>query len=89
MDAELGGGIVKKRVARHGEGKRGGFRTIVAYRAGARAFFIHGFAKNAKANVGAKELTALKLLAKTYFALDDDALGQAVRSGALIEIGEV
>jgi len=44
--ADLGGGVVKQRIARPGQGKSGGFRTLIVFRAGARAFFVHGFAKN-------------------------------------------
>jgi hypothetical protein len=29
-EADLGGGLLKKRISRHGQGKSGGFRTIVA-----------------------------------------------------------
>ena len=30
IDADLGGGLIKQRVARLGEGKSGGYRTIIA-----------------------------------------------------------
>jgi len=46
MDADLGGGLIKQRVARKGQGRSGGYRTILAYRARDRAFFILGFAKS-------------------------------------------
>ena len=51
VDADLGGGVIKQRIARPGGGKSGGFRTIVLFRAGARAFFVHGFAKNDQASI--------------------------------------
>ena len=44
--ADLGGGVIKQRIARLGQGKSGGFRTLIVFRTGARAFFVHGFAKN-------------------------------------------
>ena len=56
IDANLGGHVVKKRVAVGGRGKSGGFRTLLAYKSGDRAFFMYGFAKNARANVSADEL---------------------------------
>jgi len=34
--ADLGGGIIKQRIARRGSGKSGGFRTIILFRAGER-----------------------------------------------------
>lgn len=55
IDANLGGHVVKKRVAVGGRGKSGGFRTLLAYKSGDRAFFMYGFAKNVRANVSADE----------------------------------
>jgi hypothetical protein len=46
IDADLGGHVVKKRVALHGQGKRGGARTIVATKLAGRWFFLYGFRKN-------------------------------------------
>lgn len=86
VDANLGGGLMKKRVALDGRGKRGGARTILAFRSGKRAFFIHGFAKNKKSTLTAKETKALKQLAKTYFSLSDAELDKVVKQKKLIEI---
>ena len=63
IDARLGGQVVKKRVGLRGRGKRGGARTLVAFRQDDKAFFIYGFAKSERANVSGDELKALKLLA--------------------------
>ena len=62
FEGDLGGSVVKKRVARTGGGKRAGLRVIVAYRSGAssRVFFLHGYAKNAKADITAREKLALQ-----------------------------
>ncbi len=54
-DANLGGGLYKKRVAIQGKGKRGGFRTIVAFKREKATFFIYGFAKNIRENIAEKE----------------------------------
>lgn len=59
IDAELGGDVVKKRVALPGRGKRGGARTLVATRKGSRWFFVYGFEKNERANITSTELEAL------------------------------
>jgi hypothetical protein len=64
VDVNLGGGVIKKRVPIEGKGKSSGKRTLLAYKSADKAFFIYGFAKNARANVTAEELKALKLLAK-------------------------
>ena len=67
--ADLGGGVIKQRIARPGQGKSGGFRTLIVFRAGAQAIFVHGFAKNEKDNIGREELPALKRLAAEMLAL--------------------
>ena len=66
VDANLGGGLFKKRVALEGRGKRGGARAILAFKVGERAVFIYGFAKNKKLSLTTKETKALKQLAKTW-----------------------
>jgi hypothetical protein len=86
IDARLGGQVVKKRVALRGRGKRGGARTLVAFRQDDKAFFIYGFAKNERANVSDGELKALKLLAKALLNYPLATLRKAVDAGELIEI---
>ena len=83
---ELGGDVIKQRIARPGQGKSGGFRTPIVFRAGASAFFVHGFAKNEKENIGKDELVALKKLASELLAYDDKAIADAVASGTLTEV---
>lgn len=85
-DADLGGGVFKQRVARPGGGKSGGFRTIILFKVGRHSFFAHGFAKNEKANVNAKELKALKQLATIYLSLSRDEVEAAAAVGELIEV---
>jgi hypothetical protein len=86
IDADLGGHVVKKRVAVVGRGKRGGVRTLLAYKSGDKAFFMYGFAKNARANVSTDELKALKHLAKELMNYSDKTLTKAIQHGALIEV---
>tara|TARA_B100000745_G_scaffold273603_1_gene202081 strand:+ start:385 stop:759 length:375 start_codon:yes stop_codon:yes gene_type:complete len=86
IDADLGGHVVKKRVAVGGRGKSGGVRTLLAYKVGDKAFFVYGFAKNARANISADELKALKHLAKELLGYSDKALTEAIKHGALIEV---
>ena len=61
--ADLGGSVIKQRVARPGQGKSGAFRTLIVFRADVRAFFVYGFAKSEQDNIGKDELAALKVLA--------------------------
>jgi hypothetical protein len=84
--ADLGGGVIKQRISRPGQGKSGGFRTLIVFRAGIRAVFVHGFAKNERDNIEKDELAALKKLAAELLAYDDPMIGQLVGSGALVEV---
>jgi hypothetical protein len=84
--ADLGGGVIKQRVARPGQGKSGGFRAVIVFRKGARAIFVHGFAKNKEDNIARDELAALKKLAAELLAYDEGTIAQAVASGVLVEV---
>jgi len=86
IDANLGGHVYKKRVGLAGRGKRGGVRTLLAFRVGERAYFVYGFAKNERANVSDKALQALKRLAAELLGYDDRALAQALEAGELYEV---
>jgi hypothetical protein len=86
IDARLGGGVIKQRVARPGKGKSGGFRAIILYKAHAVAFFVHGFAKKDQDNIEDDELAALKLLASEMLSYDDRAIAKAIESGTLTEV---
>jgi hypothetical protein len=84
--ADLGGGVIKQRVARKGAGKSGGFRMLILFRAGKRAIFVHGFAKNEVNNIGRDDLTALKKLASSMLAYRDDELDMTLSAGTLTEV---
>ncbi len=85
-DADSGRGLVKKRVARAGRGKRGGYRTIIVYRAGDRAIFLYGFSKSAKVNLSALELEALQKVAQIYPGLTVPDIAKALKEGELEEV---
>lgn len=86
IDADLGGGVVKKRVASPGRGKSGGSRVLVATNKGDRWFFVFGFEKNQQGNISAKEVKALQLLAADLLSLSSDQLDVQVSNKALQEI---
>ena len=86
IDAELGGGVVKKRVALPGRGKSGGSRVLVATNKNDRWFFVFGFAKNQQSNISTKELEAVQLLAADLLRLSSDQLEVQVSNKTLQEI---
>lgn len=86
VDADLGGGVYKQRVARPGQGKSSGFRTLLTHRTSEHVFFVFGFAKNARENVTAQELKALKAQARSLGELSTIQIGDALQCGALIEV---
>lgn len=86
IDADLGGGLIKQRVAREGGGKSGGFRTLVFFRQEDRAVFAFGFAKTDKANLSAVELRVYKQAAKIVLELTQAQLDSEVRAGRLFEV---
>ncbi|CAN5483093.1 hypothetical protein BH11ARM2_BH11ARM2_07620 [soil metagenome] len=86
VDADLGGGVFKLRVARRNEGRSGGFRTIVACMVGRRAFFVFGYAKNDADTITARALAGFRNYAETLQGLDEAALNEALVRGEIMEI---
>lgn len=86
IDADLGGGVIKQRIARAGEGKSGGFRTIVFFRLKGRVVFVHGFEKKDLGNIKANELEAFRELADIVLGYSDTEIAKRVADGALIEV---
>ncbi|EPD37513.1 type II toxin-antitoxin system RelE/ParE family toxin [Delftia acidovorans] len=81
IDADLGGFLYKKRVARPGAGKSGGYRTLLSARIGNRYIFLHGFTKNDKTNITQEEQRALRFAGKLFLDLSTQALSAALQSG--------
>ncbi len=86
VDADLGGGVIKQRIARPGEGKSKGFRSIVLFRKGKLAFFVYGFAKSTLGNIREDEEEQFKRMAKYILALTDDQLRQLMDAGQFEEV---
>jgi len=86
IDADLGGGLFKQRVARRGQGKSGGYRTILAYRQGNLAIFLFGFAKNERDNIDDSDLADWRNVGRVWLRLDDADLSGAEATGKLIEV---
>jgi len=86
VDADLGGGIIKQRVARPGRGRSGGYRMLLAYRAGDRAVFLYGFAKSERENISQDELLTLREIGAAWLAADTKRIAKALEEGALQEV---
>ncbi|PPD30513.1 MAG: addiction module toxin RelE [Hyphomicrobium sp.] len=86
VDADLGAGLIKQRVGRPGQGRRGGFRTLLAYRAGSRVVFLLGFAKSERDNIGDDELTLLRARAAAFLELSDTAIKARIAPDDMTEV---
>jgi hypothetical protein len=86
IDADLGGGLIKQRVARPGRGRSSGYRMIVAYRVKHRAIFLLGFAKNERENIEDNELLSLREIAERWLAADGTRIQKEIGLGNLQEI---
>lgn len=88
IDADLGGGLIKQRVARPGKGKSGGYRTIVAYRSKHRAIFLYGFAKSERENIRPDELISFRRAGDYWLSVDAATISKGREDGAIQEIDD-
>lgn len=86
IDADLGGGVIKQRIARPGHGRSKGYRTIVLFRRGAAAFFVYGFAKSRRANIDDEEERQFKEAAKYVLALTEKQLTELLQRGDFVGV---
>jgi hypothetical protein len=86
VDADLGGGLIKQRVARQGQGRSGSYRAIIAYRLGLRAVFIFGLAKNDRENFKEDELEAARAIGRIWLPASDEQIAHGKWDGQLIEV---
>lgn len=86
IDADLGGGVIKQRIARPGESKSKGYRSIVLYRKGDKAFFVYGFPKSDLGNIRDDEQEQFKKAAKSILALSDEQIHLLIENGQFEEV---
>ena len=86
IDADLGGGVIKQRLARPSQGRSGGYRSIIIFQKGERAFFVYGFAKSDRENIDPDEAAAFKKSAKAFFALSDKQIEILIKDKELSEV---
>ena len=85
-EANLGSNLYKKRIASPGKGKRGGYRTLIAFKTNEKAFFLYGFAKNVRDNIDEKEQRVYRKLARDMLAMSAQDIQKLVNDGKLFEV---
>ena len=86
IDADLGGGVIKQRLPRQGQGRSGGFRVIVVYRTSTRTVFVDGFAKSDQDSIDDDDLARFKDLAREFLGHSEKIVQALVEAGAWIEV---
>ena len=86
IDAELGGEVIKQRITRPGQGRSKGYRAIIFFRRGAKAFVVYGFSKSRRANINGDEVEQFKRAAKHVLALTEKQLAELVKNGDFVEV---
>jgi hypothetical protein len=86
VDADLGGGLIKQRVARQGQGRRGGYRMMIAFRSRDFSVFLFGFAKSDESNIDDRQLAVLRRITTAWLSADAMSIKKAVEQGELIEV---
>jgi len=77
----LGGGLYKVRTPRIGQGKSGGYRTLVVYKEMDKAIFVFGFSKTERDNLDEEELKKFKKLAKDLLQINRKEYSRQIESG--------
>jgi hypothetical protein len=86
VDADLGGGVIKQRIARPGQSKSKGYRSILLYRKRDKAFFVYGFPKSDLGNIRDDEQEQFKKAAKSILALSDEQIRQLIDNDQFEEV---
>ncbi len=86
IDADLGGGVIKQRIARQGQGRSGGYRSLILFKQADRAFFVYAFAKNDRENISDKELDVYRKAAAYYLKYTRAELAALKEDGIITEI---
>lgn len=85
-DADLGGGLYKYRIARPGEGSRGGGRVLVALKIESRAILMFAWERKDMENIKPNELKAYREVARMYLGYSDAQMTKLVKDRVLVEI---
>ncbi len=87
FEADLGGGLCKKRVPFPGQGKSGSARTLVAKKHKGAIFLLAGREKSAPGtDFSDREVDAAKIIARALENANDETIGEMVMKQTLKEI---
>jgi hypothetical protein len=86
IDADLGGGVIKQRIAREGQGKSRGYRSIIVINYKDRAFFVFGFPKNEQDNLRQDEVWEYREMAQSLLSTTEKDLSKLLARGKFVEI---
>ncbi|WP_439287232.1 type II toxin-antitoxin system RelE/ParE family toxin [Lonepinella sp. BR2357] len=86
IDADLGGNVIKQRIARKGQGRSSGYRSLIFYKINGNCIFFSIFEKNAMDNISKETLSNLKLFAKKYKENLNNIIELHIKQKFLIEI---
>lgn len=86
IDADLGGGVIKQRIPRPTQGRSKGYRAIILFRRGERAFFVYGFSKSQRANIDADEARQFKEAARHVLGLNEEQINELLSRGDFAEV---
>lgn len=90
LDADLGGGVYKKRIALPGRGKSGSTRMLIAQKHKQSIFFIAGREKrDPGSDFSDKELEVAKVVAQALTSASHEKLDELVNAQILKEIRDV
>jgi hypothetical protein len=90
-EADLGSGVIKKRMAINGKGKSGGIRVIIFFKINHHLFFVDGWEKNNISSKKAKEiedddLEGYRQLSRLFLSYTDEKLFELISHGILEEL---
>lgn len=86
IDADLGCGVIKQRIAREGQGKSRGYRSIIIIKYEQIAFFVFGFPKNERGNLRQDEVEEYRELARDLLSMPARDLSQGLAEGDFVEV---
>ena len=86
---DLGGNVYKIRIAKMGQGRSGGYRTILIYKTKKRSLFIYGFEKSDLDNIDSSTLNDYKRYAKEFLDYSDVEMNRIVENGTIFPLEEL